>query len=261
MKNYKSVLLLLGLALAFSCSDNSLDKKGFPLTQPTEDRDDKIPDGIARDSVALQTRPSSVLLTSFPNVRLTTIYKVNYSKKKKHIFIGSNRFHYSYNSQGRSPGNNWHNNLMPGLEAAYGYNMVNISAYNLNDSTQKMLFQKPVLIRTLYYPSYSKDTLNHQAVKRDYILVSVYNEDTNGDHYINMNDLRRFCLFDMNGKKLKALIPENYSVYKSEYDPENDFMYVFAIQDENENGTAEGNETRHVFWIDLKDPTRTGREY
>jgi hypothetical protein len=45
-----------------------------------------------------------------------------------------------------------------------------------NSKTKKELFDKPVLIKTLYYPAFAKDTLNSKVVTRDYMLVSVYNK-------------------------------------------------------------------------------------
>lgn len=150
---------------------------------------------------------------------------------------------------------------MPGLEAVYGYNFVNISHYDIKENKQKEFFEKPVLIKTLYYPTFDKDTLNNEAVNRKYFLVSVYNDDTNKDGFINTDDLRRFYLFDINGVKQKALIPENYTVFQSEYDSANDFMFVYAQLDSNNNGEQDEREPVHIFWIDLKDPNRTGRQY
>lgn len=47
----------------------------------------------------------------------------------------------------------------------------------------------------------------------------------------------------------------------SEYDPANDYMYIFAKLDENGNGQMETNEKMHIFWIDLKNPENTGIQY
>ena len=127
---------------------------------------------------------------------------------------------------------------MPGLEAVYGYNMVNISHYDIKTNKQKYFFEKPVLVKTAYYPTFNKDTLNYKPVNRNCFMVSVYNDDTNKDGFINLKDLRRFYLFDINGERQMALIPENYSIIKSEYDPENDFMYVYAQLDSNSNGKS-----------------------
>ena len=124
-----------------------------------------------------------------------------------------------------------------------------------------MLFTHPVLIKTLYLPSVTQDTLFNQPIKRNYYMVSAYDEDSNQDGFINANDLRRLFLFDLSGKERQYLIPPQYSVVSSEYDYANDFMYVFAQLDENKNGTREETEQVSVFWIDLKNPKNNGLQY
>jgi hypothetical protein len=78
-------------------------------------------------------------------------------------------------------------------------------------------------------------------------MVTVYNDDTNGDGFINLTDLRRMYLFDIHGNNQKTLIPENYSVFKSECDSANDLMYVFAQLDANKNGKRDDEEPVHIF--------------
>ncbi len=261
MKHLQTILSLTLLYLITSCSNGKLEEKGFQVSPTTGNSDVEQPDGLNNDSLKFETRPSNVLLTGVSNVRLTTIYKVNLNKKNNTTFIGSNSFHYRYEENESNLGNNWNSNLMPGIEGVYGYNMVNVSHYDIKENKQMLFFEKPVLIKTLYYPTFSKDTLNNKPVSRDYFIVSVYNDDTNKDGFINLKDLRRLYLFNLNGQRQKALIPENYSVFKSEYDPDNDFMYVFAQLDNNNNGLQDEGEPIHIFWIDLKDPNKTGRQY
>ncbi|MBL1232657.1 MAG: hypothetical protein COA31_008055 [Flavobacteriales bacterium] len=244
-----------------SCSRDKLEEKGFSVNSIVDNTNSDNLDGISKDSLKFETKPSNVLLTGLTNYRITTIYKVNYNKKNKYSFIGSNYFHSNYSELGNTNGNRWNYNYVPGLEAVYGYNMVNISHYNILENKKVLFFDKPVLIKTLYYPSFSKDTLNFEPVNRDYFMVSVYDEDTNKDGYINVKDLRRFYLFDVNGENKQLLIPKNYSIIKSEYDSANDFMYVFAQLDEDENGKKDDGEDLHIYWIDLKDPNKTGRLY
>jgi hypothetical protein len=259
MKLTETLFSLLFLLTLAGCSGNKLEDKGFPVSKVSEKTDEDNVEGVSKDSATLQTRASNVLLTGIPNIRLTTIYKVNLNKRDQTTFIGSNYFLFDDTEQ--DAGNNWNGNLMPGLEGVYGYNLVNISHYDIQTNQKKYFFEKPVLVKTLYYPSYSKDTLSKIPVKRNYFLISVYNDDTNKDSYINQKDLRRFYLFNQNGEKQKELIPENYSVFKSEYDPENDFMFVFARLDFNKNGQIDDAEPVHVFWINLKDPVQTGQQY
>lgn len=246
--------------LMLACSDNTIDKKGFQVSEISEDEDGQKVVGLKMNTLKLETRPRNVLLTFNPEHRLTPIYKVNYDKDTKNVFVGSNEFHSSWVDE-YERGNNWNNNFMPGFEAISGYNFVNVSHYNNTTKTENKLFEEPVLIKTLYYPAFSKDTLNDQPVKREFYMVSVYDEDTNKDGFLNAKDLRRFYRFDINGQNKKALIPETYSVMSSEYDSANDYMYIFARKDTNQNGQMESNEPMDIFWIDLKNPENVGAHY
>ena len=261
MRYLQTIFALTLVYLMTSCSNRKLEEKGFQVSPTLDNSENGQADGLNRDSLKINTRPSSVLLTGIPNVRLTTIYKVNVNKKDNTTFIGSNSFHYRDEDGEVNKGNNWNNNLMPGLESVYGYNLVNISHYDIKEKKQQNFFDKPVLVKTLYYPTFSKDTLNNRPVIRNYFMVSVYNDDTNKDGFINIKDLRRLYLFNINGERKKALIPEEYSVFKSEYDSDNDFMFVFAQLDSNSNGRQDDGEPIHIFWIDLKDPSNTGRQF
>ena len=249
MKNY----LIIGLTLLLIGCEEKQDRKGFRVNSDSPEETEIQKSGLSTDSV-FHTRPSSILLTSVPDHRLIPVYKLNYREDRsgKSYYIGSNAFHSSYWSHGRE--NNWHNNFMPGFEAMYGYNLVNIQHHNTRTKKTTRFFKEPVLIKTLYYPTFSKDTLNGKPVQRNYCMVSAYNEDTNQDGFINTDDLRRFFLFDTSGVLIRNIIPEEYSVQSSQYDPANDYMYVFAVKDENGNGLREAKERVQVFWIDLADP-------
>lgn len=260
----KSILwLILGLFI-ISCEDDNYNdytaNKGIQVNEISEDEDGEKKVGLPIDSLKFETRPRNVLPTKHANHRLTPIYKVNYHKKTGKPYFGSNSYHTSWSYE-RSDGNVWNYNYMPGFKAVYGYNFVNVSHYNNETKTQNEFFPSPVLIKTLYFPAFSNDTLNHQPVERNYYMVSVYDEDTNKDGFINFKDLRRFYLFDIDGKQKSALVPKSYTVMSSEYDSANDYMYVFAKKDANKNGNADVDEPIHIFWIDLKNPELNGVQY
>ena len=247
--------------LLAACSDAGLEEKGFQVG-PVGDPDDSTQaSGLYSDSLGFPTRPSNVLLTGVQHVRLATIYKVNHRKDDSSLFIGSNNFHYSYAEDNAGPGNTWNGHLMPGFEAVYGYNLVNISHFDVTISQQKLLYERPVLIKTLYYPSFSIDTLHHVPIMRKHFLITLFDEDTNMDGHIDTKDLRRMHLFDVNGIRQKDPVPDHYSVISSEYDPGNDRMTVLAALDVDRNGRHEDTEPVHIHWIDLKDPTLSGRQY
>lgn len=251
-----------GIALLLAaCSGPRLEEKGFQVGPVASGSDTAAASGLDQDSLAFETRPSNVLLTGMPGIRLVTLYKVNRRKDDGRSFIGSNSFHYRYDEGDDDLLNNWNGHLMPGFEAAYGYNLVNVAHYDIASGAQRRFFEKPVLIKTLYYPAFSRDTLNGAPVARGFFMVSCYDEDTNKDGFINTRDLRRFYHVGADGKRLGALVPTNASVMKSEYDPANDLLYVFARVDENGNGRSDEKEAIQVHWIDLKDPARTGTVY
>ena len=197
----------------------------------------------------ISTFPSKVILTGLADHRLVSIYK---SKTTTNSTENSNMSSYSYDSDESGDESNEH--FMPGIDILFGYNLLNIAHYDLKLEKGNYLFNHPVLVKTLYFPSFTQDSLDNQPVNRNYYLVSVYDEDTNKDSLINKNDLRRFYHFDASSNMKKLLIPIDYSVVRSQYDSKNDLMYIFARQDENKNGTQDKTEPVHVFWFSLKTP-------
>ena len=249
-------------ALSVSCSQEK-KSNGFSVNHDSPEEASGNKAALSSDTLGFLTRPNGILLTGDEAHRLVPIYKLNQRERRGEIsyFTGQNSFHYSYNELGNDKNNNWNRNFMPGFEAMYGYKMVNVQHHHTGTKQSKQLFSKPVLINTLYYPTYSKDTLNNLPVRRNYMMVSAYTEDTNQDGVLDRKDLRRFLLFDMEGQMLDHLVPVNYSVRSSQYDPANDYMYVYAVLDENKNGHHDETEEVHVFWIDLKQPENRGRMY
>lgn len=260
MRNPKLIVLIIIATVFMSCDDSKPKHNNSPRIN-SENNDDARSDGFNVDSVNMAIQPGGVLLTGNDQIRLSTVFMVNYNIRQEEYFIGSNNFHFRYDEIVSDSGNNWNNHLIPGLEAVYGYNMVNVAHYDLQSNTRKNLFPGNVLIGTVYYPAYSKDTLFSQPVKRDYIMVSVYDADTNKDGFISTDDLRHMYLYDMYGKRQGSIVQANYGVYKSEYDPANDMMFIYARLDKNKNGTCEEQEPSEVFWIDLKNPKRSGKMY
>lgn len=245
--------------LLVSCGRPRLEKKGFQVAEVSENEEGKKVVGLKIDSLKFATQPRNVLSTKYPEHRITPIYKINYHKKTGKPFTGSNSFHYNWRED--HMGNRWNGNYIPGFEATYGYNMVNVSHYNVTTKKQDLFFDEHVLIKTLYYPANTNDSVDFKPVNRNYYMVSCYDEDTNKDGYLTVRDLRRFYLFDIAGNKKNVMVPNNYDVMSSEYDVENDYMYIFAKLDKNENGQKETDEPMHIFYIDLKDPNNNGRVY
>lgn len=253
------------ITILTSCHNNELKKQNGVSIEEIESVE--LGEGDTTSlKVEFRTRPRSVLMTGHPNHRLVTIYKINYNPRTESYYTGTNNFlrDYAYrydDGYGSEEISKTYQYFMPGIEAVNGYNMMNVSHYNFETKQQNNLFEQPVLVNTLYYPCLLQDSLQGQPITRDYYMVSVYDEDTNQDSLINRNDLRRLYHFDLEGKNKSSLVPANYSVMSSEYDAENDVMYVYAKLDENNNGKREEREPIHIFWFDLKAPKMGERLY
>ncbi|RYD74828.1 MAG: hypothetical protein EOP53_17555 [Sphingobacteriales bacterium] len=245
----------------FSCNNKSEQKEEQISVNNSSELEDTIANlnsvqgNVSFSQVA--TRPNYVLLTGQPDHRLVTIYKYKENKNyAANTYSSSSYSDYSYEDVEDRP-----RNFMPGIEVLYGYNMLNVAHYDLHTEKLNFLFKKPALIKTLYYPSLIQDSIDKVPITRNYYLVSVYDEDTNKDTLINKKDLRRFYHFNIDCSVKTQLIPNDYSVLRSQYDSKNDVMYLFAIHDDNRNGTGENKEQIHVFWINLKNPTVAKRMY
>jgi hypothetical protein len=206
----------------------------------------------------LVTFPNSVIMTGMGDHRLVPVYqakKIVSEQKEKNILTSS----YWYDDSGNDSEIESH--FMPGIDILYGYKLLNIAHYNLKSEQFNYLFNRPVLIKTLYYPSLEQDSINKKPIHRDYYLMSVYDEDTNKDTLINRKDLRRFYHFDSSSTVSTKLLPLDQSVVRSQYDKQNDVMYLYTKQDTNKNGLIENNEPIHIFWIKLSEPKVAKRLY
>jgi hypothetical protein len=202
----------------------------------------------------LATYPNKVILTGLPGQRLISIYKKHKSNSPDSHNSRSSSYYYDESQDEYA-------HFMPGIDLLFGYNLVNIAHYDFTTQKTKLLFDHPVLVKSLYYPSFDQDSLNKKPINRNYYLVSVYNEDTSGDTVISKLDLRRFFYINATAIQQLQLIPSDYSVVRSQYDSMNDIMYIFARHDENKNGQSERQEPLHVFWINLAKPETAKRLY
>lgn len=264
MKNTLVYIALALLSLLISACNRAEQKANAEQVVAISDDDS---DDNANDSSLNQissnenmkhvaSYPNEVLLTGLKSHRIISIYKARLTKESTTQGL-LNKFRFS----GSKEAYETYSHFMPGIDVLFGYKLLNLAHYDMRSGKQNYFFSKPVLVRSFYYPSVEVDTLNKKAVHRNYYLVSVYDEDTNKDTLITHHDLRHFYLFDSTGTQKTMLLPKNYSVIRSQYDADNDAMFIFARLDANNNGAKEEDEPIHVFWIDLNAPTVAKQMY
>lgn len=257
--NYKILTSLILFGLLVSCASKKDNNREEQISSHTEiATTDSFANSI-NGSVSLKqltTLTNSVILTGLREHRLVPIYKYQNREKDK-----DKNFSYFSKDYYNSTTSESVEHFMPGIDILYGYNLLNISHYDFKTEKSNYLFDRPVLIKTLYYPSVLQDSLDKKPINRNYYLVSVYDKDTNKDSLINKHDLRQFYHFDETCATKTLLVPADYSVLHSQYDFQNDVMYVFAKQDANKNGTGDVAEPIHIFWINLKIPLQAKKMY
>jgi hypothetical protein len=259
--------MFIGTAMVIAaCSTSSHDGKEEQISVspevPEVDVSDTVQGNSIRGNLSLQqipTDPQSVVLTGMARHRLVTVYKSKSDSKAAEAApdmysVYGRTYYESYESDREV-------HFMPGIDLIRGYNLLNVAHYDLVNDTMSYLFEHPVLIKSLYYPSVEQDSLDGKPVNRDYYIVSVYDNDTNQDTLINKLDLRRLYYFNASCTQKIQLLPADYSVIRSQYDSMNDVMYLFARLDANNNGAAEKKEPVHIFWLNLKAPARARRMY
>jgi hypothetical protein len=255
-------MLVLTLLLAQGCSPRKRDAKEeqIRIESPAETKADSNLVNSIQGNMApgtILTTPHEVLLTGLDQHRLVTVYK----ERRPAATKNSNSDDYMYGNRSYDYESDREEHYMPGLDLLYGYNLLNIAHYDLKAEKLNLLFEQPVLVKSLYYPSFVQDSLYKKPITRNYYLVSVYDADTNQDTLINRKDLRRFYYFDATAAQKVQLLPADYSAVRSQYDPKNDVMYIFARQDANHDGATKPDEPMHIFWVSLKAPQVAKRLY
>lgn len=269
MRKYRLLIFAvhaLACTLLFSCGggrDNVNDEQirvSDNFADSLADLPDSLVMNVIADNVPLQDIPSEpkrVVLTGMSEHRLVTVYKI--VPKEKRGVKSYDSYDYSYYDGEYD--SEFESRYMPGIDLIHGYNLLNVAHYNLQSRKLNFLFDHPVLVKSLYYPSFVADSIDKKPIFRDYYLVSVYDADTNRDTLINNKDLRRFYHFDAEASTRTQLIPPGYSVIRSQYDKRNDVMYVYARHDSNGNGVSDEKEPVHIFWFSLRAPAVATRLY
>lgn len=251
--------IILSLAVCAACSgprgdsrDEEVTVKDSLATRIDTTQQNTVP-GV-QGARAFRTYPQKVILTGLPEHRLITVYKeLRVEESVRSSF---------YKSRGNyDDDDNDYTHYMPGLDLINGYNLVGLGHYNLKTEKLNLFFEQPVLIKSVYFPSWVQDSLYKKPINRNYYLISVYDTDTNKDSVITKKDLRHFYVFNEGAATKTMILPDDHSVTRSQYDPANDVMYLFARHDANKNGFIENEEPLHVFWISLREPAVAKRLY
>lgn len=248
---FSKFLFITFSSILLSCNDRTPKEKEQSLS--LADIDTTISAGLKSNNsfTQLNATPNAIILTGLPNVRLISIYKIPNNGDKNILYDEGT----TYDERDENEFNEVnYRYYMPGIDIIRGYNLVNIAHYQSDKDSLSYFFNRPVLIRTLYFPGVKNDSLEKNPVFRNFFLVSVYESDTNNDSLINNKDLRRLYFINETNSEKISLLPENFSTIRSTYDYKRDIMFIHARNDKNKNGKAEKDEPVSIFMLDLKNP-------
>lgn len=244
----KSIIFSLFITLLLSCN-NKEPKESISVNsnEYSSDSESDTMSSIETSSAFknINTIAKDIIQTGIDEIRLISVHKAK---------VNNNEIIYHKSYRYDNDGNSTQVSLFPGFDIIFGYNLINLSHYNSLTEKKGLFFSKPVLIKSLYYPTQRMDSIAKKPIKRNYFLVTVYDEDNNKDSFLNKRDLRKLYYYTIDNSSRTMLIPLGYSVYKSVFDEKNDAMYVYAKLDENKNGTINEKESAHIFKLDLKNP-------
>ena len=255
--NYSKILFLVLSISLVSCKKEIKDKKNqLTIDEVAMNNNfDSLSNSLQKNQNInqLTSSASNIILTSLDNIRLITIYKINKNRNKDLQHEEPSTFYQNYDETDEEFNFNY---FMPGIDVIRGYNLINIAHFNFKTNKLSYFFEKPVLINNLYFPGVKKDSLNNQPIKRNFFLVSVYENDSNNDSIINKNDMRKIYYIDELNTTKYSLLPPNYSAIRSTYDYKNDFFYIYSRFDKNKNGKPEKTEPISIFWVDFNNPSK-----
>ena len=97
--------------------------------------------------------------------------------------------------------------------------------------------------------------------KKQYLLYTVYDSDSNADQKINYQDLKSLYMSEINGQEFKKLTPDfqeliNWKIIKSQ-----NRLYFRTIEDIDKNGKFDNGDKLHYFYIDFDQDNLKTKEY
>jgi hypothetical protein len=255
----KYLISILILTFVYACSEKASSKEQSISLKEIDSLNFDISQGLdtKNSQNSLTSAPNEIILTGMNDVRLFSIYQIHANSNKNILYDEGTTYN---NSEEIEEEDNF-KYFMPGIDIIKGYNLINIGHYSVSKDTLTYFFDKPVLVKTLYFPGLRPDSLLGKAAKRNFFLVSAYTKDSNKDSLINNKDLRQFYFINADNSQKLELLPDNTSAIRSLYDYKNDFMFIHARIDLNKDGAASPLEPVSIYLLDLKMPTQVKRVY
>ena len=132
----------------------------------------------------------------------------------------------------------------------------NIYIQHIDSVNSKPLTDKPLVIQTATY-------LNTfaQKSKKQIMVYSISDMDTNKDGKLDSNDIRSLYISDISGDKFTKITPDYQELIDWNLMEVKNRLYIRTIQDSNKNGDFDKDDAVFYYFIDLMDAEWKLNEY
>ncbi|MBC8884532.1 hypothetical protein H9X57_17635 [Flavobacterium piscinae] len=132
----------------------------------------------------------------------------------------------------------------------------NIYIQHIDSVNSKPLTDKTLVIQTATY----LNTLAQKS-KKEVLVYSISDMDTNKDGKLDSNDIRSLYISDISGEKFTKITPDYQELIDWNLMEVQNRLYVRTIQDSNKNGDFDKDDAVFYYFIDLMDEEWKLNEY
>lgn len=132
----------------------------------------------------------------------------------------------------------------------------NIYIQHIDSVNSKPLTDKTLVIQTATY----LNTLAQKS-KKEVLVYSISDIDTNKDGKLDSNDIRSLYISDISGEKFTKITPDYQELIDWNLMEVQNRLYVRTIQDSNKNGDFDKDDAVFYYFIDLMDEEWKLNEY
>ncbi|MBS4040430.1 MAG: hypothetical protein KGZ81_07505 [Flavobacteriales bacterium] len=151
---------------------------------------------------------------------------------------------------------------------AYSYTITNLGDTEITGYLDNLLVQKitqdtlvPLLPEKKMITSITFLRKHFEKTQKPFLLMALYDQDTNKDQLINTNDIKAMYLSEIDGEKLTKISPDQMEWIDWNYQESLQRIYFRCVADTDQNGKFEKSDKVHYFYVDLKADLWEAKEY
>jgi hypothetical protein len=234
----KMIRILVGLAIGTNLLSCGPDKSTIDYNEPMDTT--SVIDDRIKDSTKILVSELPVKFDS-TDILLFAIGLVDFQERGGYSKIGS------YSNSDLSLGYR-ESDVLTG-------NFINIVFQDKQGSERKLTDRKIKIRNVTFLRDVFKNT------KREYLLYSISDRDSNGDKELDQSDLEALYVSKMDGTEFKKLTKELHEFYDWSLIRGENRVYFRTLEDKNKDGDLNNTDKFHYYFIDFSGDKYVVLEY